>query len=135
VPGRPRPQIVDLPRGTGLILVIDDDQMVRKVVSSSLASLGYQILEAVSGSDAIELYRARQHDIRAVVLDMVMPGMSGRSTYLALREINPEVAVLLMSGHSLNEQVQEILDLGVRSFVSKPYSIAVLAKAMAELIP
>jgi DNA-binding NarL/FixJ family response regulator len=59
--------------------------------------------------------------------------MTGRATYLGLRDINRDVAVLLMSGHSLNEQVQEILDLGVRSFVSKPYSIAVLAAAMTEL--
>jgi DNA-binding NarL/FixJ family response regulator len=68
------------------------------------------------------------------VLDMVMPGMTGRATYLALREIDASVAVLLMSGHTLNEHVQEILDLGVRNFVSKPYSIGALAKAMAELV-
>jgi CheY-like chemotaxis protein len=67
------------------------------------------------------------------VLDMVMPGMTGRATYLALREVDRNVPVLLMSGHTLNEHVQEILDLGVRSFVSKPYSIAALATAMTEL--
>ena len=59
---------------------------------------------------------------------------SYRATYLALREIDPNVPVLLMSGHTLNENVQEILDLGVRNFVSKPYSISALAKAIAELI-
>jgi CheY-like chemotaxis protein len=130
---RSRPAIADLPRGSGLILVVDDDRMVRKVVSSSLSSLGYQIVEAVSGSDAVDIYRARHADIRAVVLDMVMQGMTGRATYLALRDIDRSVAVLLMSGHTLNEQVQEILDLGVRGFVSKPYSIAVLAAAMVDL--
>jgi signal transduction histidine kinase len=132
---RSRPTMADLPKGTGTLLVIDDDNMVRKVVSSSLNVLGYQTIEATDGSDAIEIYRARHDEIRAVVLDMVMPGMTGKATYLGLREIDPTVIVLLMSGHTLNEQVQEILDLGVRSFVSKPYSIAVLAKAMAELIP
>ena len=132
---RSRPTMADLPKGTGTLLVIDDDNMVRKVVSSSLNVLGYQTIEAIGGSDAIEIYRARHDEIRAVVLDMVMPGMTGKATYLGLREIDPSVIVLLMSGHTLNEQVQEILDLGVRSFVSKPYSIAVLAKAMAELIP
>ena len=110
-----------------------NDRLVRKVVSSSLQSLGYQIVEAVSGSDAVDIYRARHADIRAVVLDMVMQGMTGRATYLALRDIERNVAVLLMSGHTLNEQVQEILDLGVRGFVSKPYSIAVLAAAMVDL--
>jgi signal transduction histidine kinase/CheY-like chemotaxis protein len=128
-----RPTVADLPKGTGMILVVDDDQMVRKVVTSSLGVLGYETVEATSGAEAVEIYRQRHEEIRAVVLDMVMPGMTGRATYLGLRDINRDVAVLLMSGHSLNEQVQEILDLGVRSFVSKPYSIAVLAAAMTEL--
>jgi len=60
--------------------------------------------------------------------------MAGKAAYLALREVDRNVAVLLMSGHTLNEQVQEILDLGVRSFVSKPYSIAELAAAIAVLM-
>jgi two-component system cell cycle sensor histidine kinase/response regulator CckA len=131
--GRTRVALADLPKGSGLVLVVDDDNLVRKVVTSSLGSLGYKTLEATSGPQAIELYRERHAEIRAVVLDMVMPGMAGRETYLGLRDINRNVPVLLMSGHTLNEQVQEILDLGVRSFVTKPYSIAMLATAMAEL--
>jgi two-component system cell cycle sensor histidine kinase/response regulator CckA len=131
---RSHPTVADLPKGTGMILVVDDDPMVRKVVSSSLGALGYQTVEAAGGSEAVRIYRERHDEIRAVVLDMVMPGMTGRATYLALREIDPSVAVLLMSGHTLNEHVQEILDLGVRNFVSKPYSIGALAKAMAELV-
>ncbi|HEU4731649.1 MAG TPA: response regulator [Kofleriaceae bacterium] len=131
--GRTRVAFADLPRGSGLVLVVDDDNLVRKVLTSSLGSLGYKTLEATSGPQAIEIYRLRHAEIRAVVLDMVMPGMAGRETYLGLREIDRNVAVLLMSGHTLNEQVQEILDLGVRSFVTKPYSIAMLATAMAEL--
>jgi signal transduction histidine kinase/CheY-like chemotaxis protein len=130
---KPRKPMAELPKGSGLILVVDDDQMVRKVVASSLTSLGYHIVEAVSGTEAVAIYRARHDEIRAVVLDMVMPGMTGRATYLALREVDRNVPVLLMSGHTLNEHVQEILDLGVRSFVSKPYSIAALATAMTEL--
>jgi two-component system, cell cycle sensor histidine kinase and response regulator CckA len=130
---RPRVAPAELPRGTGLILVVDDDHMVRKVVTGSLGALGYTTIEALSGSDAIEIYRAQHDHIRAVVLDMVMPDMAGKATYLALRAIDSNVAVLLMSGHTMNEQVQEILDLGVRRFVSKPYSIGALATALAEL--
>ena len=129
-----RPTAADLPKGSGLVLVVDDDPMVRKVVASSLGSLGYKTIEAVSGPAAVEIYRKHRDEVRAVVLDMVMPGMAGKAAYLALREVDPNVAVLLMSGHTLNEQVQEILDLGVRSFVSKPYSIAELAAAIAVLM-
>jgi two-component system cell cycle sensor histidine kinase/response regulator CckA len=107
---------------------------VRKVVAGSLGSLGYTTMEAMGGTNAIEIFRSRHAEIRGVVLDMMMPGMPGRATYLALREVDPKVRVMLMSGHALNDQVQEILDLGVRSFVSKPYSLAALAAAMAELV-
>jgi len=129
-----RTTAADLPKGSGLVLVVDDDPMVRKVVASSLGSLGYKTIEAVSGPAAVEIYRKHRDEVRAVVLDMVMPGMAGKAAYLALREVDPNVAVLLMSGHTLNDQVQEILDLGVRSFVSKPYSIAELAEAIAVLM-
>jgi two-component system, cell cycle sensor histidine kinase and response regulator CckA len=129
-----RATAADLPKGSGLVLVVDDDPMVRKVVASSLGSLGYKTIEAVSGPAAVEIFRKHRDEVRAVVLDMVMPGMAGKAAYLALREVDPNVAVLLMSGHTLNEQVQEILDLGVRSFVSKPYSIAELAAAIAVLM-
>ena len=126
--------LAELPKGTGMILVVDDDAMVRKVVTSSLGALGYDTVEANGGGEAVRIYRERHDEIRGVVLDMIMPVMTGRATYLALREIDPNVPVLLMSGHTLNENVQEILDLGVRNFVSKPYSISALAKAIAELI-
>ena len=126
--------LAELPKGTGMILVVDDDAMVRKVVASSLGALGYDTVEANGGGEAVRIYRERHDEIRGVVLDMIMPVMTGRATYLALREIDPKVPVLLMSGHTLNENVQEILDLGVRNFVSKPYSISALAKAIAELI-
>ena len=62
-----------------------------------------------------------------------MPGMSGRATYLALRELSPDVRVLLVSGYAVNEEVQEILDLGVSGFLPKPHSIERLAEALAVL--
>jgi CheY-like chemotaxis protein len=130
---KPRSVPANLPRGTGLVLVVDDDEMIRRIVAGTLSSLGYRTIEASSGSEAIEIYRGLHDEIRAVVLDMIMPGMTGRAIYLALRAINSNVAVLMMSGHTMNEDVQEVLDLGVRSFLTKPYSIAALATTMAEL--
>ncbi len=120
--------------GSGTILVIDDDTIVRRAVCITLDSLGYTPIEATSGADAVELYRARRSEIRAVVLDMVMPVMSGKATYLALREIDPDVPVLLMSGYAVNEEVQQILDLGVKGFVAKPHSVEQLATAIASVL-
>ncbi|MDQ3363965.1 MAG: response regulator [Myxococcota bacterium] len=123
----------EMPMGTGLVLVVDDDPIVRRAVAVALASLGYATAEAESGSDAVEVFREHHAELRAVVLDMMMPGMNGKATYLALRAISPMVPVILMSGYTLNEEVQEILDLGVRAFVSKPYSVESLARAVAAV--
>jgi CheY-like chemotaxis protein len=120
-------------KGTGLVLVVDDDPIVRRAVAAALVSLGYTTVEAETGADAVEIFAARHDELRAVILDMVMPGMNGKTTYLALKGLDSRVPVVLMSGYTLNEEVQEILDLGVKAFVSKPYSVEVLASAIASV--
>ncbi|MBA3465500.1 MAG: response regulator [Deltaproteobacteria bacterium] len=120
--------------GTGTLLVIDDDAIVRRAVTRALESLGYTTIQATGGAEAIEIYRARGGEIDAVVLDMVMPVMSGKATYLALRDLDPSVSVLLVSGYAVNEEVQQILDLGVNAFLPKPHSIEQLATAVASVL-
>ncbi|CAN5864367.1 hypothetical protein BH11MYX3_BH11MYX3_02300 [soil metagenome] len=120
--------------GTGMLMVVDDDSIVRRAVANALDSLGYSTVEAQSGADAVEIYRAHRDEIRGVVLDMVMPVMSGKATYLALREIDPAVPVLLMTGYAVNDEVQAILDLGVKGFVAKPHSVDQLAAALAQML-
>lgn len=124
-----------VPPGTGLLLIVDDDSTVRHAVARAVEALGYATVEAGSGVDAVEIYRAHQGEIRGIVLDMVMPHMSGRATYLALREIEPTVPVLLMSGYAVNEEVQAILDLGVKAFLPKPHSVEQLGEALAVVLP
>jgi two-component system, cell cycle sensor histidine kinase and response regulator CckA len=122
------------PTGAGLVLVVDDDPIVRTALVSAVASLGYQPIEAASGPEAIAQVRAHPQ-LRAVLLDLVMPGMSGRATYLALRELGRDLPVLLMSGYTLDEDIQSLLDLGVKGFLSKPYSVDVLATELARITP
>jgi PAS domain S-box-containing protein len=117
--------------GTGTILVVDDDHLVRRAVSSTLKNAGYLVFEAASGTEAITLYREHHSIIRGVVLDMIMPGLNGMATFHELRQINPMVNVLLMSGFAMNEDVQNLLDAGARGFVSKPYSPEGLSRALA----
>jgi DNA-binding NtrC family response regulator len=81
----------------------------------------------------MDVYRERR-DLRAVVLDMVMPGMTGRATYAAMRAVDPEIPVLLMSGHAINEEIQSVLDQGASGFLSKPYSVEALARSLADVI-
>lgn len=129
-----KPPREELQLGTGTILVVDDDKMVRRAVATTLRSLGYLTFEAGSGREAVELYREHHALIRAVVLDMIMPGMDGSATYRAMREIDPAVSVLLMSGYTMNEDVQALLEQGAAGFVMKPYSVEVLARSLAGVI-
>ena len=129
----PPPAVTARVKGHGTILVVDDDQIVRMALIGAIRKLGYEVLEASSGSQAIEVFRQHGARISGVVLDLVMPGLSGRDTYLALRALSPGVRVLLMSGYSMNEEVEAILELGVRSFLSKPYSMEALARELELL--
>ena len=131
---RRRAPAVPLAPGNGTILVVDDDAIVRRAVAAALDSLGYTAIEAASGDEALEACRSRRGEIRAVLLDLVMPRMSGAATYAALRELDPDVRVVLMSGHASNEDVQDLIDLGARGFVSKPYSVEALAEAIGEAL-
>ncbi len=116
------------------VLVVDDDALVRNALVRSLSGGGYKtILEAASGIEAVELYREHGRGIDVVMLDMVMPVMSGRATYLALRELDPAVTVVLMSGYTMNDEVQAILDLGVKGFLTKPVTLEEIAAKLADV--
>ena len=121
-------------RGQGLVLVVDDEEMIRVTAREILQLCGYTVLLAEDGVEAIEVFRQHQQEIAAVLLDMVMPRMSGRETYLALRQVAPEVKVLLSSGFRQDERVEEVLRLGIRGFVQKPYALRELAAAIHQVI-
>jgi two-component system cell cycle sensor histidine kinase/response regulator CckA len=127
-----RPQAM-LRRGHGTVLLVEDEPLVRRAALGALSYLGYDVIEAEDGARAVEIFRERHHEIRVVLLDMVMPRMGGRETYLALRECDPRVAVLLTTGFALNEEAQAILDLGVRGFIAKPYDVQALSEAIAQV--
>ncbi len=121
-------------RGSGLILVVDDDELVRTMAKNILETVGYTVLIAEDGSIGVEKYRQHCADIKAVLLDMAMPVMSGRESFIEMKKINPEVKVLLASGFRKDERVEDILGLGVKDFLQKPYTIASLAVAIKKVI-
>ncbi len=121
-------------RGSNTILVADDEDSVRMVAERILAQLGYQVLVAPNGDQALEIFRREGRGIDLVILDMVMPGMGGAETYHKLREIDPEARVLLSSGYCLDEEAQELMAAGARGFIQKPYRIAALSHQLAEIL-
>ncbi len=140
-PGRPaepslsEPRPLDTPpRGSGWILVVDDDAPVRRATALQLTAIGYEVLQADGGAQAVELYRARGRELRAVLLDLNMPGMSGEATFRALRAIDPEVRVLLVTGFSLDARARALLDLGAAGFLGKPCGVDALARALERVV-
>ncbi len=123
-----------LVQGSGKILLVDDEELVRKVVVTLLKHLGYQVTAASDGMEAVAYYRDHGNELALVVLDMVMPGMNGRECFRALREINPSVKAILVTGYDQNHAAQELLDEGVQGFIQKPYALAEFSKVVAEAI-
>jgi len=108
--------------------------MVIDVGEQMLKALGYKIMIAGSGKEAIDVYRENQDKIHMVILDMIMPDIGGGDTFDSLKEINPDAKVLLSSGYSINGQAQEILDRGCNGFAQKPFSIADISKKIREIL-
>ncbi|HTZ38866.1 MAG TPA: PAS domain S-box protein [Syntrophales bacterium] len=121
-------------KGTETILLVDDEDIVLDVSVEVLRTLGYRVLAARSGSEAIEIYRQKIEEIDMVILDMIMPEMGGGRVFDAMKGINASVKVLLASGYSLNGQASHILSRGCGGFIQKPFSIIDLSKKIREIL-
>jgi PAS domain S-box-containing protein len=120
--------------GSGTILVVDDERMIVDVCTRQLKILGYDAVGVISGLEAVELVRQRNGEILLVILDMVMPGMNGTETFDALRQVAPDMKVLLSSGYSVEGQAREILARGGNGFIQKPYDMAALSAKLREIL-
>lgn len=120
--------------GQGTILLVDDQDMVLDVGKKMLESIGYKVLIAQSGSEALDVYIKQKDEIDLIILDLIMPEMSGGETYERMRDIDAGVNVLLSSGYSMNSQVKEILDRGCNGFIQKPFSLKDLSVKVRELL-
>ena len=121
-------------RGQGTILMVDDEPMILDVGRQMLEQLGYDVLSAGSGGEALALYRQHGPDIQMVILDMIMPELSGIETYRQLKRLDPHVNVLLSSGYSVNGDAQRLLDMGCKGFIQKPFSLNALSHVIHDII-
>ncbi len=116
------------------ILLVDDEDMIWDVLSDMLQDLGYQVLLAGDGAEAVEIYRSNPGVVDLVMLDMLMPNMGGRETFFLLKELDPDVKVLATSGYVSQEEIQDVMDAGAAGFLRKPYHISDLAKKIKEIL-
>jgi CheY-like chemotaxis protein len=120
--------------GKESILLVDDELSIVEVCRDILISLGYKILTAASGHEAIDIYKLNREDIDLVILDMIMPGMNGSDTYNQLKSINPQVKVILSTGYSGSDQAQQILDNGCQALIQKPFRVDDLSQSVRKVL-
>lgn len=119
--------------GKGSILLVDDEKGVVEVCSEMLESLGYKVKSVYNGHDALDVIRSGSPQVDLVILDMVMPKMSGQETFEHIRKVAPEMKVLLSSGYSKEDQIKEMMDKGCDGFILKPFDVATLSGKINSL--
>jgi CheY-like chemotaxis protein len=120
--------------GDETILLVDDEAIIWDVVIDMLQGMGYTVILAADGRDCVEIYRDNPGEIDLVLLDMVMPEMNGKDAFFALKELDPEVKVLLQSGYIKEEDAQDVLDAGAKGFLRKPYRMHELARRIRGIL-
>lgn len=123
-----------LPRGSGTVLVVDDEDSVRSFAISCLEGLGYSVLPAASGEEALQVYQRAPGRIQAVLLDMVMPGMTGKETMRKILELDPNARIVLVSGFTQEGTKEELIASGAKAFLHKPFLVRPLAEALRRAL-
>lgn len=121
-------------KGTQTILLVDDAECIREVGGECLEAMGYRVLLARDGKEAVEVYKKNQDNINIVLLDIVMPNMGGSEAYDRMKEINSDIRVLLLSGYGTDGQATEILKRGCDGFIQKPFTIRELSRKIGEIL-
>ena len=124
----------DVIRGTKRVLLIDDEDMVLTIGGEILEKLGYTVLRAESGEEALELFHEHKDGIDLVILDMIMPGIGGSEVFDRIRAESPEVKVILSSGYSMNDDTDRIMKRGCNGFIQKPFDIQTLSRKIRTVL-
>ncbi len=115
------------------VLLVDDELMIRNSGKRLLNQLGFHVLLAENGQEAVDIYSKLSNSIDVVVLDLVMPVLDGEETFLKLREIDPEVKILLASGYSKAGKATKLINLGAIGYISKPFGLKTLASELGDI--
>jgi signal transduction histidine kinase/ActR/RegA family two-component response regulator len=130
-----RPEVQQDLKGSGTVLVVDDEPMVLSLARSTLERAGYRVLTANGGAEAEEIFTRRDGKIDVVILDVTMPGMNGEEAFRRLKALRADVPVVLSSGHSEDETVSRFQGSGLAGFLQKPYSASQLAEKVRSTLP
>jgi CheY-like chemotaxis protein len=116
------------------VLVVDDEETIWDFVIEALQNLGYSVILAGNGEEAVEIYKNNPGEINLVFLDMIMPKLGGHGTFYQLKAINPKVKILLSSGYVSEKEIEDLLDHGANGFLQKPHKVRELAIAIRRIL-
>jgi len=124
----------NISKGTGTILLVDDEEAVLEVGEKLLKVMGYHVLTAREGREAIDVYKKHRETVDLVLLDIIMPNMKGGEVFDCLKEINPDIKVLLLSGYSIDGEAAKILERGGKGFIQKPFHLERLSETIRAIL-
>ncbi len=127
-------RLSDLPGGSETILIVDDHETIWDFLIEVLQALGYSVLLAENGEDAVEIYRNNPGMVDLVLMDMVMPKVSGHEAFMQIRAIDPGANILLSSGFVSEHEVHDLLQQGAAGFLPKPHRIPDVARAIRKAL-
>ena len=125
---------VDTWKGSGTVLLVDDDESVRSLSSLLLEHLGFDVLLAADGRIALKIFSEHRHEIRCVILDLTMPRMGGEETFRELRRIDPQARIIMSSGYNEQDVVHRFIGKGLSGFIQKPYQLKSLAQTLMKIL-
>jgi two-component system cell cycle sensor histidine kinase/response regulator CckA len=121
-------------RGQGTVLIVDDEESVRAVGKLMLEKIGFKVLTAADGRQALEVFNAHTDDIVCVLLDLTMPHLNGEEAFREMRHVRQNVKVIITSGYNENDATQRFIGKGLAGFIQKPYSFSLLAAKMRAVL-
>jgi CheY-like chemotaxis protein len=127
-------QLMQQQATSGLVLLVDDEEVVRKSTGRLLRQLGFEVIMAADGEEALRLFEQHRDDLLFVVLDLVMPRMSGEATLKAMQAIDPDVRVLIASGYTDQSRAGKLAQLGARAFLPKPFDSEMMQGAILKAL-
>ena len=120
--------------GKGTILLVDDEAGVIEVCSEMLENLGYKVKAVTDGMQAIDVLKSRDFKIDLVLLDMVMPQINGQQTFEKIREVDPDMKILICSGYTKEEKIQKMVEKGCDEYILKPFDVVELSEKLNNVL-
>jgi two-component system cell cycle sensor histidine kinase/response regulator CckA len=128
----PDSELQDDWKASGTVLLVDDEELVRNIGTEMLEELGFEVITASDGQEALDVFKSR-NDIAVVVLDLTMPRLDGEQTFTSLRKLAPELKVIMSSGYNEQHVTQKFVGKGLAGFVQKPYKLSALRAALRKI--